>query len=830
VPQQRGVVQAGEKYYQLTHDYLVPSLREWLTRKQKETRRGRAELLLTDRASVWVARPENRQLPSLWQWLQIRWLTQKKSWTAPQRQMMHKANRYHAVRGLLVAVLVALLGWGSYEGYHWTQAEKLVEAIVAADTTDVPRLVERLTPYRRWANPRLVRYTQEAPERSKERLHASLALVPVDGGQVEYLYRRLLEAGLTELAVIREALRDYAPALSERLWGVLDDSQKDSEQRFRAACALAGFDVALDQPHQERWQQASPFVTGQLLLAVQHNPSHYLPLLEMLRPVRKTLLGPLAEVFRRRQRPDSERLFAANILADYAALEPKLLADLLLDADEKQFVVIYPKFKEQGERGLPVLIGAIDRELPPDAKDEAKENLAKRQANAAVALLRMDQAGKVWPLLKQRSDPRVRSYLIHRFGPLGAEAQALVTRLVEEPDVTIRRALILSLGPEEFGAAAWTPEAKQRLVRELQELYCTAADPGLHAATEWLLRQWQQGDWLRQTNAAWAQDQEQREKRLDGIQRELRKQKDQTPPQWYVNSQGETMVIVPGPVEFVMGSPSTEEGRDSDEPQHKKRIGRTFAIAAKAVTAEQYRKFKPGYSLGEMEQKAPTADSPVISTDWFQAIEYCNWLSQQEGLPQSEWCYEPHLDPTALPALAASSVGLLAGSFGPLAATGGLFPEYKWGMKLARNYLQRRGYRLPTEAEWEYACRAGAVTSRYYGETEELLEKYAWYNKNARDRTWPVGSKKPNDLGLFDMHGNVWTWCLEKYQDYPQSRGDKAFEDYEDILSIKITDARLLRGGSFHAQAVILRSAFRHRGGLPECVQDIGFRLARTFR
>jgi hypothetical protein len=81
------------RYYQLTHDYLVPSLREWLTRKQKETRRGRAELLLTDRASVWNARPENRQFPSLWQWLQIRWLTQKKNWTPPQRKMMERASR-----------------------------------------------------------------------------------------------------------------------------------------------------------------------------------------------------------------------------------------------------------------------------------------------------------------------------------------------------------------------------------------------------------------------------------------------------------------------------------------------------------------------------------------------------------------------------------------------------------------------------------------------------------------------------------------------------------------------------------------------------------------
>jgi hypothetical protein len=101
-------VPAGAKYYQLTHDYLVPSLRDWLTRKQKETRRGRAELLLADRAAVWNARPENRQLPSLWQWASIRWLTQKKNWTPPQRKMMRKATRYHVVRAAVVGVVLAV--------------------------------------------------------------------------------------------------------------------------------------------------------------------------------------------------------------------------------------------------------------------------------------------------------------------------------------------------------------------------------------------------------------------------------------------------------------------------------------------------------------------------------------------------------------------------------------------------------------------------------------------------------------------------------------------------------------------------------------------------
>jgi WD40 repeat protein/serine/threonine protein kinase len=98
------LVEAGQKYFQLTHDYLIHSLRDWLSRKQKETRRGRAELLLEDRAGAWSARPENRQLPSLGQWLSIRTLTRKKNWTEAQQKMMRKAGRYHSVRGLALAV------------------------------------------------------------------------------------------------------------------------------------------------------------------------------------------------------------------------------------------------------------------------------------------------------------------------------------------------------------------------------------------------------------------------------------------------------------------------------------------------------------------------------------------------------------------------------------------------------------------------------------------------------------------------------------------------------------------------------------------------------
>jgi serine/threonine protein kinase/formylglycine-generating enzyme required for sulfatase activity len=785
---------AGGRYYQLTHDYLVPSLRDWLTRKQKETRRGRAELRLAERAAAWNAKPESRHLPAWWEWLNICLFTRRRHWTPPQRKMMRKAGRFHALRGVvLAAVLAALTLTGLAVQSNARHAAGLVRGLRDADTAQVPGLVAELEGYRAWADPLLKEEYQQAAPNSRQKFHASLALLPVDPGQVDYLYGRLLDAGPTELAVIRDALRGHREELVPRLWAVLRGEGEDPDRRFRAACVLASYDRAGEGG---RWPAVSALVAGRLLAAVQQNPSHYPPLLDMLRPVRDRLLGPLGKVFRNRGRPESERSWAASILADYAADRPQVLADLLMDADEKQFAVIYPKLRDHGERGLPVLTGEVDRKLPPDANDDAKEELAKRQANAAVALLKMNQPAKAWPLLKHSSDPRARSYLIHRLVPLGAAAQAIVKRLDEEPDLTIRRALLLSLG--EFGEKEFSPEARQAVLPKLQEMYRTAADPGLHAAAEWLLRRrWQQEAWLKQVNDEWAKGKDQREKRLQSIQQLVTKDKEKAPPQWYVNGQGQTMVVIPGPVEFVMGSPPTEADRRSDELQHKRRIGRTFAIAAKAVTKEQFLRFLPQFSHTEM-RRYPDPTCPIGGVVWYEAAAYCNWLSRQEGIPKEQWCYQTNY-------------------LGNVTA-------------LKANSLSLTGYRLPTEAEWEYACRAGAGTSRYYGETEELLPEYGWYFENSGKgvRTRPVGRKKPNDLGLFDMHGNVWTWCQETYMNYPASKGEQAIEDKEDAFRIVSTAGRVLRGGSFTYLAANVRSAYRNRSAPTDRNTVVGLRPART--
>ena len=228
---------AGRRYYQLTHDYLVPSLRDWLTRKQKETRRGRAELLLADRAAVWNARPENRQLPSLPQWVSIRLLTRKKDWTPPQRKMMRQAGRYHVVRGLAVAVVLLLLLGAGWEGFGRLRAVTLRDRLLEATTADVPGVVRDMGPYRRWLDPLLRKaYTEaEAGGDARKQLHASLALLPVDPGQVDYLHGRLLAAGPDEVVAIREC--SPTRTAGRAAVGGAGGPGGRPEQRLRAACA-----------------------------------------------------------------------------------------------------------------------------------------------------------------------------------------------------------------------------------------------------------------------------------------------------------------------------------------------------------------------------------------------------------------------------------------------------------------------------------------------------------------------------------------------------------------------------------------------------------------
>jgi formylglycine-generating enzyme required for sulfatase activity len=425
----------------------------------------------------------------------------------------------------------------------------------------------------------------------------------------------------------------------------------------------------------------------------------------------------------------------------------------------------------------------------PVVPEEAREALARRQANAAAALLLLGEPDPVWPLLRHGPDPRRRTYLIHALAPLGVEAHMVVQRLENEQEESARRALILSLSlfrPEQVPAAM-----RERLVARLLGWYRNDLDPGVHGVCGWLLGRvpgWGAEDAVRGVDASLAG-------KAPGERR------------WCVNRQGQTLVIVAGPVEFMMGSPNHAPQRRSDEVWHRQRIGRSFALATTTVTAGQFERFlqaNPQVRHTHPWETALTPDSPAMALNWYEAAQYCRWLSEQEEIPEDQMCY-------------------------PTVAEIEKCKDGKLPLRLPANALSRTGYRLPTEAEWEYACRAGAETTRFFGHAEAMLGPYAWYAPNSQDHTWPVGLKMPNDLGLFDMHGNVWQWCHNEYLPYATGVAGPA-EDEAGRDEVLGDGSRSLRGGTFFLHGTSLRSAYRLYDRPTYAFLTFGLRVARTHR
>ncbi len=606
------------------------------------------------------------------------------------------------------------------------------------------------------------------------------------------------------LAVIVAAeLGEGTDKAIEALEAALKEQPQDSDLHYNAARACSLASQVLAGKDQAKGRELAERALCLLRTAIENGYTNYKQLQEDtdLDPVRET---PAFSEIMKAGHPD--RSYTAVWAGDVS-----FEASPLLGLDSAAHLQRCRELASQGCRmvslsvawtspeGSPVTASTWHR---PVITEKAKDRLAERQARAAIALLRMGKAAEVMPLLRHSADPRLRTLIVHWLNPLGAdpktvgaeldrlpptakptpaEGQQFTDAVLFHPETSPRRALILALAT--YGTEGLSPGERGPLTAKLIDLYRNDPDSGIHGAAAWTLRQWKQQEKLKEMDV------------------QLMTQKDRGDRRWFVNSQGQTFAVIEGPVEFRMGSPPTEPDRDSvHEIPHRQIIPRRFAIAAQEVSVKQYQAFvkeNPGLNHAQNSRYSPDPEGPMNKVSWYDAAAYCNWLSRREGLTE---CYEPNEE-----------------------------RQYADGMKIKPDALRLSGYRLPTDAEWEYACRAGAGTSRYYGASEDLLGRYAWNYSTSQSHAWPCGSLLPNELGLFDMLGNMWEWCQDGYFSYRPDHTGKNYDYTNIFISISERMARVLRGGSWNDRAIDLRSAVR-AGRVPaERYQVYGIRLARTY-
>ena len=450
-----------------------------------------------------------------------------------------------------------------------------------------------------------------------------------------------------------------------------------------------------------------------------------------------------------------------------------------------------------GEGGLGVLV--MQRRVVVESQLQWE---AERRAAAAIKLLELGTDEDLRRVLVATGERRVGSEVLSRLIGYGVSVGVLdglwresglagdgVGSGVDSVGLMGREFSILAVG--EFAGMLRGTVAARVWLERLLPIYAGSPDPGLHSAAGWSLRELGYGV------------------EMEEAQRGLSTGRAEGGRRWYLERIGEpgeaiSLAILRGPQEFLMGSPLWEWERAGgvdgvNELRHMRRIPRSFAIGMTEVTVAQYRAFRADY--GRAAGEGLIDEQPASSLTWYECAAYCNWLSERAGISRDQWCYDP----------------------------GASFED---GMPMLADSLERTGYRLPTDAEWEYACRAGAATSRYWGGDSDLLGRYARVaGEGESEGLLGVGSLRPNGFGLFDMQGNVGEWCDGQIR----SVGD-VFGGIQVDLSqgghVRSDEAwgRVVRGGNFYSWASAVRSAERMSERADRTAVWLGFRVARTIK
>ncbi len=617
---------------------------------------------------------------------------------------------------------------------------------------------------------------------------------------------------------------------------VAENSER-SASYLRAVCLLC---VADRQPGTSQhpfpeginWEQ----VTATALQEIYENPSEFKPARELLQPAASEIQMPLRNLILDEKTFLPQRDLAISLLGELLHDSPEGLADLICLVDDTSIRLVNRHVERLQAQLVPFLLAELQRTVevstesgqnqPDEQRIALAANLtrlqsqaARRQAMAAAWLARIGRADTVWPRLRTQSDSSLRYVLMDRLLAIGCDTDLILDRLISffplSPAGTWSReqiqssdacsdaalisevqALILVCG--DLAMADSLSPRHGELENLLSGLFLLHPDSGIHSACEWSLRKMGLSH------------------KVAELQTQLANSAPTEDRDWYTTRQGTALAVIRGPVSFQSGSAWTDPDRlahrlvdpvtarvtsTDQEPLLRRTIGRDFAVGMKEVTFREFLLFDPSFHEHIQKSTSSTLEHPTNRVHWYLAAQYCNWLSEQEGLDHSEWCFLPNKD-----------------------------GDYAEGMTLAENYLHRRGYRMPTEAEWEYVCRAGTETPRFFGHCRELMPQYVWFHDNSRERGLIVpGTLKPNGLGLFDIFGNVIEWCIDPYEGRPAIQTD-VVPDQERGLTVDAEAWRIMRGGHVYADENNIRASdlwtFR------PLVSDghYGLRLARTLK
>jgi formylglycine-generating enzyme required for sulfatase activity len=636
-------------------------------------------------------------------------------------------------------------------------------------------------------------------------------LLPVDASQRELVYDALLAAPPDEANVLIGVLASQKREFIERLWNELLNTAAGARSRLRAAMALATYDSPGASGTNGRWEGAASFIADELLAEARQEPGQYEPLALAFTPLADLLIEPLSAVFRDRARNATERNLATSILASYAQHTPTTLSELAVDADGEQFLKLFPILQSQKNSATRQLFDGLVHTVPAAELSQVERvRLGQRRAAAAIALLRQGERESIFDALRVGDDPESRTQFIHRLRERGVKPAELIecvgcsdslrrkkTGDARRVEGGILYGLLLALG--EFELSDVPEDERERTLARLADWYANDPSSAIHGATGWLLRRWGQEQVARKVDerpVPYSLDREWFTLKIEPHHREApaRPKADENQIQNPIYS---TFIVFP-PGKYFIGSPDDETDRRDYERRHEVEITRTFALADRELTWAQVNAFDVdvlAFNLHDALEKqfgrTLTAGEPVIGVNWFDAVNYCRWLTIQAGMSDSDQCYA---DPTSLQK---DSEG---------------HPK-NWTLDLSR-----RGFRLPTEAEWEVACRGVTMAAWSFGNDVQLFSHYGWFSDNSAKWSHAVGQMRPDPRGVFDLHGNVWECCHDWYESYQ--------DEVVDPLGPLTGAARVARGGGADDRAAACRSAVR--GGLPPAARSeyYGFRVA----